>query len=55
MAPKYNCTLLAVHDGEGWELNVIDENQDVVAILLYPKDWGEKTAKELNDAGFDVA
>lgn len=49
------CTLVAVHTGDAWQLAVEDRNGDEVAVLGWPKSWPEiMTTDQLKACGFEV-
>jgi len=49
------CTLVAISTGDGWELDVRDLEGEVVAMLAWPKAFGdEKTTEDLRAMGFEI-
>lgn len=49
------CTLVAVHTGDAWQLAVEDRDEDEVAVLAWPKSWPDTmTADQLKAYGFVV-
>lgn len=46
--------LAAIHDGEGWILEVQNQNGDHVGYLTRPWRGEEKTSQELKAYGFEI-
>ena len=53
--PPENCKLVAVHDGDGWAFEVVDAQEEVVALLGWPQRFGSSmTATDLKREGFEI-
>ena len=53
--PPEECKLVAVHTGDGWSLEVIDQKDECVAILKWPERFGNfMTADDLQKQGFEI-
>lgn len=46
--------LVAVHDGEGWMLEVQTHDGDCAGIIEWPWPYEEKTSAELKEMGWEI-